>query len=274
MISPLYSRKGLDLLEFTLPEMIRKGIRVILQGIGDRNYVTTFKNLADKHAGYFNFIHSMDQEVSHRVIAGTDALLKPSRFEPCGLNQLYALRFGTIPIVHRTGGLDDTVFDGDCSHGGLQTGFKFDEYTPEALLGCCRSGINRIFKSTRMGTDHAFSDGSGFFVETVSRTLPDAVYEYSETGLSRRMAIRRSIFRWIMRWIIIPAVFFYALMWFFHPDKYVLDRFCKQLETRTGIRVEYADVSMGLTGAIRLKRLTIRQASEKTLEKDQVGILL
>ncbi|MBN1880177.1 glycogen synthase GlgA [bacterium] len=134
MITPLYSRKGLDLLEFSLSEMIQKGIRVILQGIGDRNYVHIFTNLAETNPGHFAFIHNLDQDISQRMIAGADFLLKPSRFEPCGLNQIYALRFGTIPIVHRTGGLDDTVCDCEPDHPDLRTGFKFDNYTPESLL--------------------------------------------------------------------------------------------------------------------------------------------
>lgn len=135
MITPLYSRKGLDLLEVCLSELILRGVKIILQGIGDRNYVNTFKKLAETNSSAFSFIHNLDQTVSQRIISGSDMLLKPSRFEPCGLNQLYAMRFGTIPIVHRTGGLDDTVFDGDPDRPGQQTGFKFDGYTMESLLG-------------------------------------------------------------------------------------------------------------------------------------------
>jgi starch synthase len=134
MVSPLYSRKGLDLLECALKHLIERGIRVILQGIGDRNYVNIFAQLAKSHHRHFKFVHNFNQDQTQCILAGSDLSLKPSRFEPCGLNQIYSLRFGTIPIVHRTGGLDDTVSDNDPGNPGPQTGFKFDDYSPESLI--------------------------------------------------------------------------------------------------------------------------------------------
>lgn len=134
MIAPLYTRKGADLLEQSLESMITKGCQVVLQGEGDKNYQKAFIQLAETYGHSFAFLNNFDQDLSHKLIAGSDLLLKPSRYEPCGLIQLYALKFGTIPIAHRTGGLDDTIIDESDSHRGPATGFKFDHYTPESLL--------------------------------------------------------------------------------------------------------------------------------------------
>jgi len=139
MVTPLFSRKGVDLLETLIPELVEKKFRIILQGVGDRNYVNIFSEMADRFHGAFTFFHNLDPEQSRLIIAGSDMLLKPSRFEPCGLNQIYALRFGTIPIVRRTGGLDDTVIDENEHADGIRTGFKFDHYSVESM----RSAIHR-----------------------------------------------------------------------------------------------------------------------------------
>ncbi|MBN1295323.1 glycogen synthase GlgA [bacterium] len=132
IISPLYGRKGVDLLELSIPDLVDSGCRIILQGIGDRNYVHSFEQLAAGLQGSFRFYHNLDPIRSREIIAGSDILIKPSRFEPCGLNQIYALRFGTIPVVHQTGGLDDTVID-DPVNSEIQTGFKFKDYSREAM---------------------------------------------------------------------------------------------------------------------------------------------
>jgi len=81
-----------------------------------------------------------DDPLAHKIEAGADLFLMPSRFEPCGLNEIYSLRYGTIPVVRATGGLDDTIVDFD-PETGTGTGFKFRDYTPAALLGCIKRAL-------------------------------------------------------------------------------------------------------------------------------------
>jgi len=134
MISPLFTRKGVDLLELSIKQLVDRNCQIILQGRGDRNYMKIFQSLAEQFSDNFAFFNDLSQSFSKKVIAGSDLLLTPSRFEPCGLNQIYALRFGTIPIAHKTGGLDDTVVDIDSLNDKHPTGFKFSEYSGESLM--------------------------------------------------------------------------------------------------------------------------------------------
>jgi starch synthase len=173
MISPLYSRKGLDLLEFIMPDLAQRGVSVILQGIGDRNYVQVFSDLQNKYPDSFRFIHDFKQSTSQKILAGSDFILIPSRFEPCGLNQLYALRFGTIPIVHRTGGLDNTVIDNNYDASGSQTGFKFSGYSAESFLESIvralsvyknQSAMNQLIRSA-MSQDFSWKQSAAKYLK-------------------------------------------------------------------------------------------------------------
>ena len=124
-----------------------------MQGDGDKNYQKAFTLLAKKFRDSFHFINNFDQTVSQKILAGSDLLLKPSRYEPCGLIQLYALRFGTIPIAHRTGGLDDTIIDeSDLAQTGGPTGFKFNRYTPDSLLSAVDRALTAYNDPDRWST--------------------------------------------------------------------------------------------------------------------------
>lgn len=109
VISRLTSQKGLDLLLETLPVLIDRGAQLALLGSGDRQIEDGFRKAADDYAGSVGCIIGYDEKLSHLLQGGSDAILVPSRFEPCGLTQLYGLRYGTLPVVARTGGLADTV---------------------------------------------------------------------------------------------------------------------------------------------------------------------
>lgn len=135
VVSRLTSQKGLDLLLQALPGLLHRGGQLALQGTGDPMLEAAFvaASRASPHSvaariGY-------DEAFAHRLIAGADAILVPSRFEPCGLTQLYGLRYGTLPVVRRVGGLADTVVDAsdEAVQAGRATGFVFDAATPEAL---------------------------------------------------------------------------------------------------------------------------------------------
>jgi starch synthase len=133
MVSRLTEQKGVDLLIETLPDLLkREDLRVAVVGTGERRYELFFERLARRFADKVWFYNGYSNELAHLVEAASDVFLMPSRYEPCGLNQMYSLKYGTVPIVRRTGGLADTVdlFDPDTDTG---TGIVFDHYTPAAL---------------------------------------------------------------------------------------------------------------------------------------------
>jgi len=127
IVSRFASQKGFDLVEAIAPELAEMDLAMAVLGSGDSHYEQVFRGMAEAHPEKFAVRVGYDNELAHRIEAGADIFLMPSQYEPCGLNQMYSLRYGTVPIVRATGGLDDTVDE--------TTGFKFREYTPEALLG-------------------------------------------------------------------------------------------------------------------------------------------
>ena len=135
IVSRLTSQKGLDLLLGALPGLLRGGGQLALQGSGDAALEAAFLAAAQAHPGAVAVRIGYDEALAHRLIAGADAILVPSRFEPCGLTQLYGLRYGTLPVVRRVGGLADTVVDAseEAAHADRATGFSFDAATPAAL---------------------------------------------------------------------------------------------------------------------------------------------
>ena len=134
VISRLTTQKGLDLLLEVLPALIRQGARLALLGTGDKEMERAYAEAARRYAGQVGVIIGYDENLSHLMQAGSDAILIPSRFEPCGLTQLYGLRYGTIPVVARTGGLADTVIDANLAalDAECATGVQF---TPITALG-------------------------------------------------------------------------------------------------------------------------------------------
>ena len=135
VVSRLTSQKGLDLVLGALPGLLRRGGQLALQGAGDAALEAAFLAAAKAHPGEVAVRIGYDEALAHRLIAGADAILVPSRFEPCGLTQLYGLRYGTLPVVRRVGGLADTVVDAsdDALQADRATGFTFDAATPAAL---------------------------------------------------------------------------------------------------------------------------------------------
>jgi starch synthase len=131
-IARLVDQKGFDLIAEVLPDFLAAGAQYILLGSGEGRYLEIFTSLAAEHPGRMAVKIAYDEALSHRIEAGADFFLMPSRFEPCGLNQMYSLRYGTIPVVRATGGLDDTIVNYDPATG-KGNGLKFEEYTSEAL---------------------------------------------------------------------------------------------------------------------------------------------
>lgn len=140
MVSRLSTQKGIDLLEEAVPGLMEAGFQLVLLGTGDMQYERSFRAIGTGHPGKAGIFLSYDYELAHQIFAGSDMLMVPSRYEPCGLNQLYALKYGTVPIVRCTGGLADTVeeFDAGKDSG---TGFKFTEPSGTALLETVRKAV-------------------------------------------------------------------------------------------------------------------------------------
>ena len=128
MVTRLAEQKGIDLLFDALPGLLQtRDFAMVVLGSGDRQYVAFFEGLARRFPGRMAFRSGYDESLAHLIEAGSDLFLMPSRYEPCGLNQLYSLRYGTIPIVRKTGGLADSVQHFDRARGA-GTGCVFNDY--------------------------------------------------------------------------------------------------------------------------------------------------
>ncbi|MFQ6093390.1 MAG: glycogen synthase GlgA [bacterium] len=141
LISRLADQKGFDLLAQIMDELMAMDLGFVLLGTGDQMYQDMFKKIARKYPRKMGIKIGFDNALAHRIEAGCDMFLMPSRYEPCGLNQMYSLRYGTIPIVRATGGLDDTVEQYDPTTG-KGNGFKFMLYSPAELLDKIREAVD------------------------------------------------------------------------------------------------------------------------------------
>ena len=140
MVSRLTDQKGFDLIGASLTELMSLDAAWVMLGSGERRYENAWRALAARYPERVSTTIGFDERLAHHIEAGADMFLMPSRFEPCGLNQLYSLRYGTVPIVRATGGLNDTVEDVAAGEAG--TGFKFRDYTPDALVSTVRRALS------------------------------------------------------------------------------------------------------------------------------------
>ena len=133
IISKLSDIKGFDLLQKAFAEIAKLSVRVVLLGTGDKKYQKFFEDFSSKHSDKFSCYLGFDEKLAHLIEAGSDMLLMPSKFEPCGLNQMYSLVYGTVPIVHKTGGLADTVsnYSEKTTDGN---GFVFEKYDAKEMI--------------------------------------------------------------------------------------------------------------------------------------------
>lgn len=133
IVSRLVGQKGFDILCEDFDRIMGLDIGIVILGLGDKVYHELLTSLAKKYEGKVAVMLDFSEELAHQIEAGSDMFLMPSKYEPCGLNQMYSMKYGTIPVVRATGGLADSVTDYDES--GDSTGFAFKEYTAEALYG-------------------------------------------------------------------------------------------------------------------------------------------
>lgn len=145
MIGRLVEQKGFDLMLDALPELIDLEAQWVVLGRGEQRFEQALRDAAAAYPQKVAVQIGFDEGLAHRVEAGADMFLMPSRFEPCGLNQMFSLRYGTVPIVHRTGGLADTVVDATDQNieRGVATGFVFDDSTPDALAMAVQHALQR-----------------------------------------------------------------------------------------------------------------------------------
>lgn len=143
VISRITPQKGQDLVLAIAPQLIESGAQLAILGNGDTALELALRRLASTYPGKVSVVIGYDEGLAHRIEAGADIFLMPSRFEPCGLNQMYSQRYGTVPIVHRTGGLADTVVDTTDATlaDGSASGFAFDTPTPAAFLAATQRAL-------------------------------------------------------------------------------------------------------------------------------------
>ena len=134
IVSRFVYQKGFDLLAEAAPLLVEQNVTLVALGTGEKQYEDFFREVAASFPEKVAVRIAYDNELAHKIEAGADMFLMPSRYEPCGLSQIYSLRYGTVPIVRATGGLDDTIEEG--------TGFKFQEYSSSALMSAIQAALS------------------------------------------------------------------------------------------------------------------------------------
>ena len=140
MVSRLAGQKGFDIVCESLEEIFKMGAVLVVLGTGEEVFQKALRAAREKFPGSLGLKIAFDESLSHKIYAGSDMFLIPSRYEPCGLTQMYSLRYGTVPVVRATGGLDDTIQEHDPARG-TGNGFRFQEYSSAALLSSLKKAI-------------------------------------------------------------------------------------------------------------------------------------
>jgi starch synthase len=181
MVNRMVDQKGLDLVASAASDLMKLEAQFVVLGTGERHYEELWRSLAREHPDRVAVTIGFDEALAHLIEGGADVFLMPSQFEPCGLNQMYSLRYGTVPVVRATGGLDDTVEQFDPATG-RGTGFKFGPYTPAAMLAALNDAL-RWFAKTEiwrriqvagMGVDHSWQRSAREYEGVYDRALAAA----------------------------------------------------------------------------------------------------
>jgi starch synthase len=178
MISRMVDQKGLDLIAAAADRLLGLDAGFVVLGNGEPRYEEMWRRLAGHHPARVGARIGFDEQLAHLIEGGADIFLMPSRFEPCGLNQMYSLRYGTVPIVRATGGLHDTVKDyNERTRRG--TGFSFVEYSPDALLAGVGRALDlfrrpaewRRLQAAGMQQDFSWDASAGQYVKVYRRAV-------------------------------------------------------------------------------------------------------
>ncbi len=198
IIARLADQKGCDLIAEALPALVERGVQVVLLGAGDPAYEDLFRNAARKYPSEVGVTIAYDNALAHLIEAGADLFLMPSRYEPCGLNQMMSLRYGTVPVVRATGGLADTVVEAAPDEGG--NGFAFVPYETGALLGAVDRALAcfgdrewwRALQAKGMSADFSWAASARHYLDVyrqalalAGREVPDLAPPAAPVGLGR-----------------------------------------------------------------------------------------
>jgi starch synthase len=176
MVSRLVDQKGLDLIQAAGHQLLSLDAAWVFLGSGEARYEAFLRHLAERAPGRVGVVIGFDEALAHLIEAGADLYLMPSRFEPCGLNQMYSLRYGTVPVVRAVGGLDDTV-RAHTPRARRPNGFKFRRATSHALMRAVRQAL-RVFDGREkwrrlvrqgMSEDHSWGRPAAEYVKVYSR---------------------------------------------------------------------------------------------------------
>ncbi|MCK6555583.1 glycogen synthase GlgA [Candidatus Binatia bacterium] len=181
IVSRLAAQKGFDLLAEVVPAMLqRHNLQLAILGTGDDQYARLLGDLRAQFPRQLAVRIGFDEPLAHKIEAGSDIFLMPSRYEPCGLNQIYSLRYGTVPVVHATGGLEDTIAEFD-HETGSGTGFKFKSYTASALRACLERALDLYgspdwptIRRNGMRADFSWDRSAQAYMDLYRRIRPDA----------------------------------------------------------------------------------------------------
>lgn len=176
VVSRLAEQKGIDIIVESADEMIKLGCNLVILGTGEREIHKLLLMLAHRHPGNVAVKITFDNALAHKIEAGCDMFLMPSRYEPCGLNQMYSLKYGTIPVVRAVGGLDDTIIDytGNRSAGN---GFKFDQASAEDMIGALKRALSvyrnkpewKKLVARGMGLDFSWKHSAGEYLKVYNK---------------------------------------------------------------------------------------------------------
>ena len=178
MVTRLTEQKGVDLILRALPEIIAAHAQLVVLGDGDKWLKEELGRMEDEHRSHVRLVARFDEGLAQRIYAGCDMFLMPSRYEPCGLGQLIAMRYGAIPIGRRTGGLADTILDMD-EHPDTGTGFLFDEFSTVGFVSAFERAV-RLFRDDEawnrmqqnaMSRDYSWRASAAHYVETYITAL-------------------------------------------------------------------------------------------------------
>ena len=185
MVGRLSNQKGLDLVDYIIGEIMQENVQLVVLGQGESRYVNLFSWAEGEYQGRVAARFSMDHALAHQIYAGCDMFLMPSQFEPCGLSQLIALRYGTIPIVRETGGLRDTVLSYN-EYTGDGNGFSFFNYNAHDMLNTIRRAISfyndqkdvwYLLQQRGMNGDYSWTNSAQRYVQLYTALVSSAAAE-------------------------------------------------------------------------------------------------
>jgi starch synthase len=184
MVGRLVEQKGVDVVLKALPELLKRKVQVAVLGSGEADSEAAFLQASTAHRGRVAFYKGYNEGLAHRIEAGADVFLMPSRFEPCGLNQLYSLRYGTLPVVHDVGGLADTVVHASPTNlaEGIATGIVMEKLDVAAIIESIDLAL-KLYKDIRswkrvvqtaMAQDYSWPRSAEQYLALYSRALASA----------------------------------------------------------------------------------------------------